>query len=349
MKSLVSYGSCGFIACLSTLVTVPAFAQSRGLAEAERAYQAVDFPATHNAAQRALEAGSATREQTARLYVLLGISAAAQGNADEAKQDYMVALAVNPTFKLDKGLSPKIRDPYLEAQGYWAAASERLSLSAKPAGDPEHLIVSLLDPASLVTRVELRIEAPGVLPRDAFQLDASPVTRFTLPAGLATRGYEYAARALDKNGNVLAEFGTDNDPQMVRAPKPATASFNGSTPPGTARGRSYFLPLTLGVAGIGAAAAGVVFHIKREQAAHDWNGPGCETLGQTRLQSCQSVDSRRQTDERLAIGFYAAGGALLTGSLISLIAGRPSEAPPNRTGLLGCNVLGTAFSCDGRF
>jgi hypothetical protein len=347
MKLRFSHGMCGLLGCLSVLTTVPAFAQSRGLAEAERAYQAVDFPATHSAAQRALEAGGATREQTARLYVLLGVSAAAQGNAEEAKQDYVVALAVNPSFKLDKGLSPKIRDPYLEAQGYWAASSERLALSAKPGGDREHLIVSLVDPASLVTRVELRIEAPGVLPRDSFQLDTSPATRFTLPAGLATRGYEYAARALDKNGNVLTEFGTDADPQIVRAPN--SASSNGPAPDGAPRARSYLLPVALGVAGLGAVAAGVVFHVEREHAANEWNGPSCENVGLTRLQSCQSVDSRRRDDERLAIGFYAAGGALLTGSLISLLAGRPSEAPATRTGLLGCNLLGTAVSCDGHF
>ncbi len=333
---------------LGALLTVPAFAQSRSLAEPERAYQDVDFPATHSAAQHALESGGNNREQTARLYVLLAISAAAQGNADEAKQDFVVALAVNPSFKLDKGLSPKIRDPYLEAQGYWSASSQRLSLSAKPAADPEHLIVSLLDSASLATRIELRIEAPSVLPRDIFKLDAAPVTRFALPAGLPTRGYEYAARALDRNGNVLAEFGTDTEPQIVRgtAAKPPAIAANADPVP---QARSYFLPVTLGVAGVGATALGVVFHLKREQAAREWNGPHCETAGQTRLQSCQSLDSSRERDDRLAIGCYAAGGALLTGSVIALLAGRPSEAPPNRTGLLGCNLLGTALSCDGRF
>lgn len=345
MKRLIL---CAWLGWSSALYTVPALAQSRGLAEAERAYQEVDFPTAHSAAQRALEAGGATREQTARLYVLLGISAAAQGNADEAKQAFLVALAVDPTFKLDKGLSPKIRDPYLEAQGYSAASSQRLSLSAKAASDPEHLIVSLVDSASLVTRVELRLEAPGVLPRDTFKLDVAPVTRFTLPTGQAARGYEYAVRALDRNGNVLAEFGTDADPQVVHASN-LGHSANPVATSAAPRGRSYFLPVTLGAVGLGAVAVGVVFHIKREQAARDWNGPSCEAPGQTRLQSCKDLDSRRQTDQSLAIGFYAAGGALLTGSLISLIAGRPSEVPATRTGLLRCDVLGVGLSCAGRF
>src|SRR6478735_2898798 len=111
------------LCCVGILTSTPAFAESGGLAEAERAYQSVDFPATHAAAKKAIEAGGADREQTARLYVLLGISAAAQGDAEEAKTDFVVALAVKPSLKLDKGLSPKVRDPYLEAQGYWAAAT----------------------------------------------------------------------------------------------------------------------------------------------------------------------------------------------------------------------------------
>ena len=115
---------------LAALVNSPAFAQSQGLSEAERAYQAVDFPATHAAAKKALEEGGADREQTARLYVLLGISAAALGDTEEAKTHFVVALAVKPSLKLEKGLSPKVRDPYLEAQGYWAASSDRLALNA---------------------------------------------------------------------------------------------------------------------------------------------------------------------------------------------------------------------------
>src|SRR4051812_18192171 len=93
--------------CLGLLLTTRAFAQSQGIADAERAYQAVDFPATYALAKKALEAGGAAREQTARLYVLLGISAAAQGDLEEAKQSFVVALAVKPTLKLDQGLSPK--------------------------------------------------------------------------------------------------------------------------------------------------------------------------------------------------------------------------------------------------
>lgn len=335
-------------ACL--LVATPAFALSPSALDAERAYQNVDFGNTRAFAQQALEEGGATREQTARLYVLLGISAAAQGNNNDAKQAFIVALAVNPELKLDKSLSPKFRDAYLEAQGFWAAASERLALSAKPGSDSEHLIVRLGDPASLVSKVELHLAARGVSPRQTYTLKAAPTTRFALPAPVRGHDYEYALRALDRYGNVLIEQGSDADPLLGRAPRSASSAPASQPPTPAPAGRSYFLPITLGLAGVGAAAAGIVFHLKREEAARDWNGPGCESPGQTRIAQCQSIDHDRQTYERLAIGSYAAGGALLTGSVISLIAGRPHpETESSSAGFHGCSFDGRGLACQGRF
>ena len=342
MKHLV------FLSCLGVALAKPAFAENQGLAQAEKAYQSVDFPAAHSAAKQALEAGGADREQTARLYVLLGISAAAQGDAEEAKTDFVIALAVKPSLKLEKGLSPKVRDPYLEAQGYWAASSDRLALNAKPATDQAHLVVQLSDPATLVSKVELRLGAAGSSARPVFELAAAPATRFTLPAAVRGRSYEYTLRALDRFGNVLAERGTDADPEFSRAEAAHPSSAHSAANPAQ-RGRSYALPIALGVAGLGAVTTGIVFQVKRESAAQDWNSGSCEQPGQTRIQQCQTVDERRQKYEHLAIGFYAAGGALLTGSVIALVVGRPAASSTQRAGLLGCSVVGTGVSCDGRF
>jgi hypothetical protein len=337
-----------FFSCLPLLTARPARAQSRDLVKAERAYQDVDFPATHLLSLRALQAGGATRSETARLYVLLGISAAALDNTEEAKQDFLVALAVNPALKLEQSLSPKIRSPYLEAQGYWSAAPERLALTAKPGADPGHLVVRLVDPASLVIKIELRAARAGATRRASFELVAAPVTRFPLPPALRDHDYEYALRALDGYGNVLAEYGADADPMLVR--KPVAPSGSPSNAHASTQGRSYFWPVALGVTGLGALAAGVVFNVKRERAAHEWNGPRCETPGLSRGQQCAAIDDRVQTDERLTVGFYAGAGALLTASVVALIAGgNHDEAAPAKTGLVGCAVTGPGLSCLSRF
>lgn len=334
---------------LGVLLCTPAFAESRGLVEAERAYQAVDFPATRALAKQAIEAGGADREQMARLYVLLGISAAAQGDAEEAKTDFVVALAVKPSLKLDKGLAPKVRDPYLEAQGYWAAASDRLTLNARPTTDQAHLVIQLSDPAALVSKLELRLARSGTAPRPVFAFVAAPTTRFTLPTDVRGQSYEYTLRALDRFGNVLAERGSDADPELVRVGSTLETEKVDAGTASAQPGRSYLLPIALGVAGLGAVSAGVAFQVKRENAAQDWNGASCEQPGQTRLQQCQDVDERRQKYEHLAIGFYAAGGALLTGSVIALIAGRPAPNSRLRAGLLGCGWAAMSVTCEGRF
>lgn len=334
------------LGCLAVLFTAPAYAGAPGVQEAERAYQAVDFSAAHALATQALEAGGATREDTARLYVLLGIASAALGNADEAKRNFIIALAVDPALKLDKKLSPKIREPYLEAQGYWAAASERLSIKAKPGRDAAHLVVRFSDPTRHVARLELRLARAGAPERTAYQLELGPETRFALPDHLRERDYEFALRALDRHGNVLAEQGTNADPELVPAPSGRYA-LEAPTQPIT-HARSYFLPATLGLAGFGSAAAAIVFHVKRERAAHEWNGPTCENAGQTRLAQCQTVDARRKSSEEWAIGFYAASGALLSGALIALVAGRAPEDPRARA-RLGCAPFGVGLSCQGEF
>ena len=76
----------------------------------------------------------------------------------------------------------------------------------------------------------------------------------------------------------------------------------------------------------------VPLDLRREDAAREWNGGSCEQPGQTREQQCGKVDDRRQHAERYAIGFAAAGGALLVGSGVSLVlapASRRAEVALN--------------------
>jgi len=315
------------------------------LAAAEAAYQAVDFPTTHEQAANALAVGGATRAQTARLEVLQGLAAAALGNADEAKQSFLVALAVDPDLKLDKSLAPKIRGPYLDARGYWGAHSDRLALRAKLSSDLRHIGVELRDPASLVANVECYFRAPGSAEVLRVSVQAAPLVRFSPPARVREGGFEYWLRGVDAHGNALTELGTEADPRAVT---PEAVSPNRDVNAVPARGgRSLALPIVLSVAGLGATAAGVIFHVQREQAAHEWNGPSCEHPGATRVAQCSEVDTRRARDEHLAIGFYAGGAALLTSSVILLATGRAPEA--ERAQSLGCAIAGTAVACRGTF
>jgi hypothetical protein len=86
------------------------------------------------------------------------------------------------------------------------------------------------------------------------------------------------------------------------------------------------LPIALGVGGLAAVGVGVAFHLQREAAAREWNGPGCEQPGSSRGEQCADVDSKRRFDEAMAIGAYTVGGLLLASSVVVFIVGGKSSS-----------------------
>jgi hypothetical protein len=133
---------------------------------------------------------------------------------------------------------------------------------------------------------------------------------------------------LDAHDNVLLEHGSRDQPHRLalgsnaRDPLAAGAAKTPASP------TAYYA--TAGVLGVLGLASGVVagvMHVRREEAAREWNGPDCEKPGLTRGQQCASIDERRQRAEYLAIGLSSAGGALLVGSVMSLLLA-PSRSQP---------------------
>jgi hypothetical protein len=345
------------IACLASSLAVPARAAepaaSTALAAAERAYQDVDFASVRDEATRGIRAGGASVDETARLHVLLGIAEAALGDDEAAKRAFIVALGVAPTQKLDRSLSPKMRTPYLEAQGFWGAYPERLGLEEKLADDEERLIVHVTDPARLVAKIEAHVRALGAAEYEIFTMSPARTVSLPLSRDARRRGAELYVRALDAHGNALVELGSEGDARVehVAAPRPSAAVAAPEAPP--ASERSYLLPAVLAGLGVGAAGVGVAFQLQREDAAHEWNGPGCEHPGASRIEQCGDVDARIQKYERAAIGAYVASGVLLSASLVSLLVGGGGEAAQGSerpaTGVVGCAVGGAMVSCRGRF
>ncbi|HVU00413.1 MAG TPA: hypothetical protein VHE30_01630 [Polyangiaceae bacterium] len=325
---------------------------ARGLADAERAYQGVDFDAAYAKASAALSAGGGTREQVARLAVLLGTSAAALGKEDEARKAFLIALAIAPEEKLDQTLSPKIRSPYLEAQGFFRSRTDRLTLDVHPSREGDRISVRVVDPATLLSRLVLHVKPEGESTYRELPAPADATARFRVPDDARDRGFSYFVTGLDAHDNVLVSVGSEDDPVRIRresAPTKPGPRLHPTTPV-VDSGRSYVLPVTFAVLGVGAAATGAVFHVKREQAAATWNGTGCERPGATRIAQCGMVDDARRKDETAAIVSYAAAGALLGASLVTLVAFGPAnrEAAPE-SARASCGVTGSAVLCSGSF
>jgi hypothetical protein len=71
---------------------------------------------------------------------------------------------------------------------------------------------------------------------------------------------------------------------------------------------------------------GGITDVTRENGAGEWNSSVCERSGQgTRAEQCADVDGARRTAQTVAIGAYAAGAALLTGTILTYLLSHSEE------------------------
>lgn len=311
------------LAAALTLTALPATAEppAAGLAQVKKAYADVDYEKVRELAAAAIRRGDNDRPSTAELYWLWGTAAAALDRSEEAVSAFVHALAPNPELKLDRNLSPKLRAPYLEARGKLGAFGNRAPLDVTLQRRHEQLEISLHDALEVVGSLELGTREPGSSSFARRKLPAAPVHQLPKP-----RGTELAffVRVLDRYGNVLLELGTPDEPRrLAQVRSNASSPPSSPTAPSSGPDRSptpyYVVAGTLATLGLASFGAATVMHVRRENAAREWNGEACERPGSTRAQQCADVDDRRERAEHLTIGFSAAGGALLVGSVVSLL------------------------------
>ncbi|HEY5955373.1 MAG TPA: hypothetical protein VIV60_02420, partial [Polyangiaceae bacterium] len=116
--------------------------------------------------------------------------------------------------------------------------------------------------------------------------------------------------------------------------------------------QSHWLPLTLLTTGAAAGGFGVFFNVRRENAAHRWNGAGCENPGLSRQEQCGSVDRERSNMQMWTIASYAAAGALITsGTAILLFSSGTKVHERQRPGTaqLACSLRLDTLQCQGSF
>jgi hypothetical protein len=327
MNRVAAHGLCALLSCLTLAPGASAQARSRA-SEAEKAYAEVDYERTRALASAAIRGGGNDRATSSELYLLWAIAAAALDQPDEARLAFTHALATNPELKLERNLSPKIRAPYLEARGAMAGAGGKLPLELTAARKGRELELGLRDGLHVAASLVFsgRAGATGNFTRRRFGTALSQ--RVPLPTGSEL---QYFAQVLDEHGNVLFELGSENEPRrmlQVSSERRAAAS----APLGQDRNPLpyYVTAGALATLGVAAGSAATVMYLRREEAARDWNGPACEQPGMTRAQQCDDVDQRRQQAERLSIAFAASGGALLVGSVVTLLLA-PSPSRPNVT------------------
>lgn len=309
------------VMCLVSLASALYVSEAWGqpadpLEAAERAYREVDFKTQRDEARRALEAGNSDRARLAQLYRLLGIADAALDEREAAKGWFQRLLALDPDVELERALSPRLRSPYLEARGFWDAASTRLSVDIVSSGPSEDLRLRARDPLQMVARV--RLLAMGSTPMVVVESGAPElvVSRRELAPH---SGRRLQAELLDAYGNVvLTRALPPMNTTLAEADHSAPEAEGGSSTAARGPGRTRHAPLLLGGTGIAALGIGVFAQVVRENKALEWNSAACERSGLgTRGDQCAAVEADRIDAQRWAVISYSAGGALLAAALLT--------------------------------
>jgi len=163
---------------------------------AQKAYADVEYQRCRDRAQAALLVPGSVDERV-RAYRLLGLCAAATNDTDTAREAFRLMLAIDPTARLQDGLSPRFTSSFREAKGSWVGTTP-LALTLKEEaikGSTRTVTVGLADDAELVAKIGWR--APGGTEGKAVK--ASSLVELELPAGP-----EIVVVAFDKAGGEVA-------------------------------------------------------------------------------------------------------------------------------------------------
>ncbi len=232
------------------------------------AYEALDFPRAVDLLERAL-AETLTRDETIATFRTLALCHVALDRFEDARRDFERLLRVDPTFALDRTVSPRVRAALDEARAanlQREAALPRASSvpTLAPELEPQHpeagrpLTVRVTYPGGVAHRLQVFYRVAG---EPAFNwLSATERDgRFTatLPgAQVRAPGLELYFALQDEVGAPLAGAGSAGEPLSVAGAAPAP-------PPRPLYRRPWFWGVLGSAVAVVAAAVGLGFGLAR--------------------------------------------------------------------------------------
>jgi len=245
-----------------TAVTQSAASVDDELADAERLVANVDFEGAIPVLERISKRPGLTHEQLIRLYRNLATAHAVVGHTNVSRDLFVKLIAIEPDFKIDQNMSPRVKGPYFEARGSWSAQSIKPGIEATAQvhrTSDSRLVVTLRDPTRLASRVVVGYHWEG---SDPFVIKSSAAVATTTvvvpPPNEKSTYIEIFAQALDANDGVLFESGSAAKPIVIEAPASAPAGAIGTAGNGEGDHKSIFASPVFWVVAAAVVAGGVV-------------------------------------------------------------------------------------------
>lgn len=251
MPSLPARVAVGLL--LASMLAAPADAGGDPFAAARAAKQKIDYQAALAEVDRVLEAGDLPLKHSREALALRAEFLAVLGRTPEAVAGYLEILAVDPGYRVDPGLAPRVQEAMAEA-----LAKEPRPIDVSCRIDGSGILHATLAPGASTRARYVRIErqSPGSAVPDRQRV--SPPVRIRL-----TSRTRIACFAVDERGNVLAAGpGWDRavawEPQSEQSPQSAVSGGGGASERSTSR-PLWRHPWLWGSAALAAGAGGGVF------------------------------------------------------------------------------------------
>ena len=285
-----------------------------------------------------LESGVNTPDQLAAVHRVLAEAAGRLGDDPAAVRSFTIALALDPTLRVERSASAEVRSPYMEAAGFWSSHATRLSVEVE-AGDADALLVRAIDPATLAARVRIRARLPGGTFVELVRPTSEPV-EVRLEGLALVREAQYSVALIDEFGNRLFQRGSDQAPEILRLEAPAPPPVVAAPPMGPQPTPADPLPFYVaagiaGALGLAGIVGGAIMHVERESLAGRWNAGDCDGAGLTRGEVCSSERTAIGNAETIAGVLYGVGGAALAAAAVTALLA-PSNTSPAESATARC-------------
>jgi hypothetical protein len=222
--------------CLLPL-TVWAAEPSPDMERATQLFKQMNYRGALKVAQKMLKSSESEPGDLVSAYRIQGLCFAALGRSSRAVQSFKKLLAIDPTFRLSRDISPKLTPPFKKALRL-AGDLDPIGLVHQEPDLPEALgglefkVTIQSDPFSMIATIRLQYRVGGAWRQMQVASVKAPATAtMTLPEELEGSEIAYYFEAQNRHGGILARAGSMAEPFKIETGVPRSLVAVETPPP----------------------------------------------------------------------------------------------------------------------
>jgi hypothetical protein len=222
--------------CLLPL-TVWAAGPSPDMEKAAQLFKQMNYRGALKIAQRALKSAESEPEDLVSAYRIQGLCFAALGRNSRAVQSFKKLLAIDPSFRLSRDISPKLTPSFKKALRQ-VGDLDPISLVHQEPDLPESLgglelkVTIQSDPFSMIGTIRLQYRVGEAWRQMQVASVKAPATAtMTLPEDLEGNQITYYFEAQSRHGGILARAGSEAEPFKIETGMPRSLVTVETPPP----------------------------------------------------------------------------------------------------------------------